>query len=190
MAPGNYLLQAEPVALHVAGSLGGGAQLYMSFCQTDVAGGGSAEPRGVLFSSAYSASDPGFMINICFSILRLQATSSPVQARSSRSRYCHVQGFRALLVSYCQVERLERDEIQRDNFYFTYMCCSMHVMKLFLPLSLEYARWQIAPLTPQPSWERQDLFVLPWAHWIGKRRQFNHAITRSVCTVLYCTIAR
>ncbi|KAM0158917.1 hypothetical protein ACHAPG_003853 [Botrytis cinerea] len=63
LAPGDYLLRAEVIALHVAGSVGG-AQLYMSCFQLRVTGSGSKNPTGVLFPGAYSATDPGILINI------------------------------------------------------------------------------------------------------------------------------
>ncbi|KAI0346656.1 hypothetical protein BDW22DRAFT_790232 [Trametopsis cervina] len=63
IAPGNYLLRAEVIALHVASSPGG-AQFYMSCFQLSVGGSGSVSPAGVKFPGAYSASDPGILINI------------------------------------------------------------------------------------------------------------------------------
>jgi hypothetical protein len=63
IAPGNYLVRAEVIALHVAGSVGG-AQFYMSCYQLTVAGSGSASPATVRFPGAYSATDPGILINI------------------------------------------------------------------------------------------------------------------------------
>ncbi|KFY04394.1 hypothetical protein V491_09365 [Pseudogymnoascus sp. VKM F-3775] len=63
IAAGDYLLRAEVIALHVAGS-SGGAQLYMSCYQLVVSGGGSASPATVNFPGAYSATDPGILINI------------------------------------------------------------------------------------------------------------------------------
>lgn len=62
---GDYLLRAEAVALHTAGS-SGGAQLYMSCYQITVAGGsGSSLPASLVrFPGAYKASDPGLLINI------------------------------------------------------------------------------------------------------------------------------
>ncbi|OBT64607.1 hypothetical protein VE03_06381 [Pseudogymnoascus sp. 23342-1-I1] len=63
IAAGDYLLRAEVIALHVAGS-SGGAQLYMSCYQLVVSGGGSASPATVNFPGAYAASDPGILINI------------------------------------------------------------------------------------------------------------------------------
>jgi lytic cellulose monooxygenase (C1-hydroxylating) len=58
IAPGNYLLRAEVIALHVAGSVGG-AQFYVSCYQLTVTGSGSASPSTVKFPGAYSATDPG-----------------------------------------------------------------------------------------------------------------------------------
>lgn len=83
IAAGDYLLRAEVIALHVAGSTGG-AQLYMSCCKSPirlfiptypqlttphldqlvVSGGGSASPATVNFPGAYKATDPGILINI------------------------------------------------------------------------------------------------------------------------------
>lgn len=63
LAPGDYLLRAEVVALHTAGS-SGGAQLYMSCYQLTVSGTGTATPATVKFPGAYKASDPGILVNI------------------------------------------------------------------------------------------------------------------------------
>lgn len=63
LAPGDYLLRAEVIALHTAGS-SGGAQLYMSCYQLTVSGTGSATPATVRFPGAYKASDPGILVNI------------------------------------------------------------------------------------------------------------------------------
>ncbi|KAG9041218.1 hypothetical protein FS837_012544 [Tulasnella sp. UAMH 9824] len=61
--PGDYLLRAEVIALHVAGSVGG-AQHYMSCYQLTITGGGSAHPAGVAFPGAYSLTDPGILFNL------------------------------------------------------------------------------------------------------------------------------
>ncbi|KZL84055.1 glycoside hydrolase family 61 protein [Colletotrichum incanum] len=63
IAPGDYLLRAETVALHAAGSANG-AQYYMSCYQLKVEGTGTAKPEGVTFPGAYKATDPGLLINI------------------------------------------------------------------------------------------------------------------------------
>lgn len=60
---GDYLLRAEVIALHTAGS-SGGAQLYMTCYQLSVTGSGSASPATVNFPGAYKASDPGILVNI------------------------------------------------------------------------------------------------------------------------------
>ncbi|KAG8944677.1 hypothetical protein FRC04_001641 [Tulasnella sp. 424] len=61
---GDYLLRAEVIALHVAGSVGG-AQHYMSCYQITVTGGGSGNPGGlVAFPGAYSETDPGILFNL------------------------------------------------------------------------------------------------------------------------------
>ncbi|KEP47822.1 glycoside hydrolase family 61 protein [Rhizoctonia solani 123E] len=63
ISAGNYLIRAEVIALHVAGSAGG-AQLYMSCYQINVTGGGAISPPTVKFPGAYSATDPGILFNI------------------------------------------------------------------------------------------------------------------------------
>ncbi|TRM63523.1 glycosyl hydrolase family 61-domain-containing protein [Schizophyllum amplum] len=63
VAPGQYLLRAETIALHTA-SGAGGAQFYMSCYQVEITGSGSATPDTVSLPGAYSASDPGILVNI------------------------------------------------------------------------------------------------------------------------------
>lgn len=63
LATGDYLIRAEVIALHAAGSPNG-AQLYMTCYQVHVEGTGSATPQGVTFPGAYKATDPGILINI------------------------------------------------------------------------------------------------------------------------------
>ncbi|KAI1822632.1 carbohydrate-binding module family 1 protein [Xylaria intraflava] len=63
LAPGDYLLRAEVIALHVA-SASGQAQFYMTCFQLTVTGSGTATPEGVSLPGAYSASDPGILVNI------------------------------------------------------------------------------------------------------------------------------
>lgn len=63
IAPGDYLLRAEVIALHVAGGLNG-AQFYPSCYQITVTGGGSANPSGVLLPGAYKNTDPGILVDI------------------------------------------------------------------------------------------------------------------------------
>jgi len=60
---GDYLLRAEAIALHTAGSAGG-AQFYMTCYQITVSGSGSASPATVSFPGAYKSSDPGILVNI------------------------------------------------------------------------------------------------------------------------------
>ncbi|KAI1186401.1 fungal cellulose binding domain-containing protein [Nemania serpens] len=60
---GDYLLRAEVIALHTAGSAGG-AQFYMSCYQITVTGGSGTVPAGVKLPGAFKASDPGIQVNI------------------------------------------------------------------------------------------------------------------------------
>lgn len=63
IAPGDYLLRAEALALHVASSPEG-AQFFMTCYQLSVSGGGIASPDIVDFPGAYAADDPGILVNI------------------------------------------------------------------------------------------------------------------------------
>lgn len=70
LAPGNYLMRNEQIALHVAQS-SGGAQFYLACGQLTVTGGGSTTPSGsslVAFPGAYKATDPGILININYPV--------------------------------------------------------------------------------------------------------------------------
>jgi len=65
IAPGEYLLRVELIALHGAGSYPG-AQFYMECAQIRITGGGSTSPATVNFPGAYSGSDPGVLVNIYY----------------------------------------------------------------------------------------------------------------------------
>lgn len=64
IAPGQYLLRVEILALHSAKNQGQ-AQFYQSCAQVRVSGSGSFAPsQTVSFPGAYRANDPGILINI------------------------------------------------------------------------------------------------------------------------------
>lgn len=63
IAPGNYLLRGEVLALHNAYNLDG-VQPYVGCVQLTISGSGSANPAGVAFPGAYSDTDPGILINV------------------------------------------------------------------------------------------------------------------------------
>ncbi|KAK5657449.1 hypothetical protein OQA88_3021 [Cercophora sp. LCS_1] len=66
---GEYLLRAEHIGLHSAGSVGG-AQIYISCAQISVSGGsGTYSPKNLVsFPGAYPASSPGLVINIYYPV--------------------------------------------------------------------------------------------------------------------------
>ncbi len=66
---GEYLLRAEHIGLHSAGSAGG-AQFYISCAQITVTGGtGTYSPKSLVsFPGAYKATDPGILINIYYPV--------------------------------------------------------------------------------------------------------------------------
>ncbi|KAN0104580.1 lytic polysaccharide monooxygenase [Hyaloscypha variabilis] len=67
IAPGNYVLRHEIIALHSAGSVDG-AQNYPQCVNLEVTGSGTATPDGVLGTALYSETDPGIEINIYTSL--------------------------------------------------------------------------------------------------------------------------
>ncbi|EAU87051.1 endoglucanase-4 [Coprinopsis cinerea okayama7 len=65
LAPGNYLIRHEIIALHVAMSQGG-AEFYPSCSQVRVGGSGTGAPSGdelVSFPGAYTDNHPGILMN-------------------------------------------------------------------------------------------------------------------------------
>lgn len=64
IAPGNYLLRAELIALHSASSTGQ-AQFYMECAQIQVTGSGTTTGSNtVSFPGAYKSNDPGILLSI------------------------------------------------------------------------------------------------------------------------------
>ncbi|KAF1934805.1 hypothetical protein EJ02DRAFT_460902 [Clathrospora elynae] len=63
VAPGQYLLRAEIIALHSA-SKQGGAQFYMGCAQLNVSGSGTKTGSTVSFPGAYQANDAGILVSI------------------------------------------------------------------------------------------------------------------------------
>jgi cellulase len=63
LAPGNYVLRHEIIALHSAGTEDG-AQNYPQCFNLQVAGSGSDQPSGVLGTELYSPTDAGIIVNI------------------------------------------------------------------------------------------------------------------------------
>ncbi|TVY55268.1 putative endo-beta-1,4-glucanase D [Lachnellula cervina] len=63
VAAGQYLMRVELIALHSAYS-SGGAQFYMSCANIEITGSGTATGTTVTFPGAYTATDPGILINI------------------------------------------------------------------------------------------------------------------------------
>ncbi|KAF2129794.1 lytic polysaccharide monooxygenase [Dothidotthia symphoricarpi CBS 119687] len=64
LAPGQYLLRAEIIALHSASSVGA-AQFYMGCAQIKVSGSGTTTGTPtVSFPGAYLATDPGILVSI------------------------------------------------------------------------------------------------------------------------------
>lgn len=67
LAPGNYVLRHEIIALHSAGTEDG-AQNYPQCFNLQVTGSGSDQPSGVLGTELYSPTDAGIIVNIYTSL--------------------------------------------------------------------------------------------------------------------------
>ena len=64
LAPGNYVLRHEIIALHSAGSANG-AQAYPQCLNLKIGGSGSsALPAGTPATSLYTAEDPGILFSL------------------------------------------------------------------------------------------------------------------------------
>ncbi|KAL2787910.1 glycoside hydrolase [Aspergillus keveii] len=63
IAPGNYVLRHEIIALHGAGGHNG-AQLYPQCFNLKITGSGNVQPTGTLGPDLYTPTDPGILINI------------------------------------------------------------------------------------------------------------------------------
>ncbi|TDZ74530.1 Polysaccharide monooxygenase Cel61a [Colletotrichum trifolii] len=63
IAPGNYVLRHEIIALHSAGQENG-AQFYPQCINLEITGSGTANPEGVVGTSLYKATDPGVLFDI------------------------------------------------------------------------------------------------------------------------------
>jgi endoglucanase len=63
IAPGNYVLRHEIIALHAAGSTNG-AQAYPQCINLQITGSGTSKPNGAKGTSLYKSTDPGILFNI------------------------------------------------------------------------------------------------------------------------------
>lgn len=63
IAPGNYLLRGELIALHGAYALNG-VQPYVGCVELTISGSGTANPSGVAFPGYYTNTDPGMLFNL------------------------------------------------------------------------------------------------------------------------------
>jgi hypothetical protein len=64
IAPGNYIIRHEIIALHLANEMGG-AEFYPSCSQLNISGTGTGAPTSkdlVSFPGAYSDTDPGIYV--------------------------------------------------------------------------------------------------------------------------------
>lgn len=83
IAPGDYLLRAEAIALHAASS-SGGAQHYVTCYQLTVTGDGTATPAGVKFPEAYSKTGEGLGFSIHAPLSEYPAPGPALYARGTK----------------------------------------------------------------------------------------------------------
>ncbi|KAG8897112.1 hypothetical protein FRC01_011475, partial [Tulasnella sp. 417] len=68
LAPGDYLVRIEHIALHGASTFGG-AQFYISCAQIHVFGSGTSSPTSLVsIPGVYTGNEPGILINIYWPI--------------------------------------------------------------------------------------------------------------------------
>lgn len=77
IAPGNYVLRHELIALHGAGSANG-AQNYPQCFNLQITGSGTVKPSGVLGTALYSPTDPGILVNIYNSLDYIVPGPTPI----------------------------------------------------------------------------------------------------------------
>ncbi|TLD07961.1 hypothetical protein PspLS_12133 [Pyricularia sp. CBS 133598] len=78
LPPGDYLMRAEHIGLHGAGTFGG-AQFYIGCAQLKVTGSGNGRPGPtVKFPGAYTGNEPGIKINIYWPPLTSYTAPGPV----------------------------------------------------------------------------------------------------------------
>ncbi|KAI9151997.1 Endo-beta-1,4-glucanase D [Paramyrothecium foliicola] len=74
---GNYLMRAEHVGLHGAGSFGG-AQFYIGCAQLSVSGTGTGSPSPVVkFPGAYDGNEPGLLLSIYYPVPQSYVAPGP-----------------------------------------------------------------------------------------------------------------
>ncbi|ORY56138.1 glycoside hydrolase family 61 protein [Pseudomassariella vexata] len=82
IAPGNYVLRHEIIALHAAGQTNG-AQAYPFCYNLAIDSSGTATPTGIPATEFYKASDPGIKFDL-FSHPTIYVIPGPVLSRKSR----------------------------------------------------------------------------------------------------------
>jgi cellulase len=139
LAPGDYLLRAEAIALHAASSPGG-AQFYMTCYQITVTGSGSSSPSGSVFPGAYKSTDPGIQINIYQNLATYVAPGPDVIAGGTEA----VAG-KATTIHFSRQRRFQ---------HFGYICQDYH-----RPALSHRRKWWLRRLHSCQVWA-------VWWHWI------------------------
>ncbi|KAI9716573.1 MAG: hypothetical protein M1812_005304 [Candelaria pacifica] len=82
IAPGNYVLRHEIIALHAANEVNG-AQNYPQCINLEITGTGTDNPSGVLGEALYTPNDPGIFINIYQKISEYTIPGPPLYSGST-----------------------------------------------------------------------------------------------------------
>ncbi|EAT90134.1 hypothetical protein HBI56_045180 [Parastagonospora nodorum] len=93
LAPGNYVLRHEILALHAAGQQNG-AQAYPQCINIVVSGSGTVKPTGgVVGTSLYTATDPGILFNVFRSFTSYPVPGPAVASLKKRDEREHARDF-------------------------------------------------------------------------------------------------
>ena len=84
IAPGNYVLRHEIIALHSAGDANG-AQNYPQCINLQITGSGSDSPAGIPATQFYKPTDPGILVNIYTTMKKYIIPGPPVYGGGSGS---------------------------------------------------------------------------------------------------------
>ncbi|TLD31626.1 hypothetical protein PspLS_02959 [Pyricularia sp. CBS 133598] len=79
IAPGNYVLRHEIIALHGAPNANG-AQAYPQCFNLEITGSGSTQPAGVAGTSLYRANDPGILFQLYQAPISYRVPGPPMMA--------------------------------------------------------------------------------------------------------------
>ncbi|AEO58921.1 glycoside hydrolase family 61 protein [Thermothelomyces thermophilus ATCC 42464] len=170
IAPGNYVLRHEIIALHSAGQQNG-AQNYPQCFNLQVTGSGTQKPSGVLGTELYKATDAGILANIYTSPVTyqipgpaiisgasaVQQTTSAITASASAitgsataaPTAATTTAAAAATTTTTAGSRCYRHALDRRLSFFR-PACSYHRCRYLQPCSPDPLRWSEEAPSPRP----------------------------------------